>query len=126
MKELEDPLISILIIVLVLSFLFPITASASSVYSLPDTITVRVTGEKECRAGLRYTTQQIDFKEYVKGVLPNEWGMTWNEESLKAGAVAVKMYAWTMYWGRGYVWDCTWSQVYDPEIKYKRTDKAVD
>lgn len=37
--------------------------------------------------------------DYVKNVLPNEWPCLWNIESVKAGAIAVKMYGWfhTMY-----------------------------
>lgn len=31
---------------------------------------------------------------YVKDVLPNEWIDSWPAESLKAGAMAVKMYGW--------------------------------
>lgn len=30
----------------------------------------------------------------MKNVLPNEWYSTWPSESLKAGAMAVKMYGW--------------------------------
>ena len=39
---------------------------------------------------------RVDFKTYVKNVLPNEWVSSWPAESLKAGAVAVKSYGW--YW----------------------------
>jgi peptidoglycan hydrolase-like amidase len=124
MKALEDPLISILLILFLL--VFPVSVNASSFYNIPESITVRVTGEKECPKNPHYVLQQINFKEYVKGVLPNEWGSTWNEESLKAGAVAVKMYAWSMYSVRGFVWDCTWSQVYDPRVVSEKTDQAVD
>ncbi|MCY0876831.1 MAG: SpoIID/LytB domain-containing protein [Firmicutes bacterium] len=38
--------------------------------------------------------QTLGFQEYCEDVLPNEWFPTWNTESLKAGAIAVKMYAW--------------------------------
>ena len=93
---------------------------------MPDTITVRITGVRTCEAPVQYRTTEIPFKEYVKGVLPNEWYPSWPEESLKAGAVAVKMYAWSMYEAKGYVWDCTWSQVYDPTRRTEQTDKAVD
>ena len=34
--------------------------------------------------------KDVEFYDYCKGVLPNEWYSTWNEESLKAGAQAVK------------------------------------
>lgn len=39
----------------------------------------------------------VDFKEYVRNVLPNEWVYTWHAESLKAGALAAKMFAWWRY-----------------------------
>ena len=103
-------------------------AFASEQYSIPETITVRVTGKKDCRglSNVRYTTQQVDFKEYVKGVLPNEWLSSWTEESLKSGAVAVKMFAWSLYESKGYVWDCNWDQVYFPATRTEKSDKAVD
>ena len=93
---------------------------------MPATIDVRVTGLAVCEPEMKYQTQTIDFKEYVKGTLPNEWHPTWHEESLKAGALAVKMYAWSMYESQGYVWDCNWNQVYDPAKRTAMTDKAVD
>ncbi len=41
------------------------------------------------------TTHSIDFYYYEKNVLPNEWiASTWPEESLKAGAICVKMFGW--------------------------------
>lgn len=39
----------------------------------------------------------MDFREYVKNVLPNEWPNAWPTESLRAGAVAVKMFGWWRY-----------------------------
>ena len=44
---------------------------------LPATIRVRVTGYPYCDTGRPYTVETIDFKEYVKHVLPNEWGSSW-------------------------------------------------
>jgi hypothetical protein len=38
----------------------------------------------------------IPFQTYVENVLPNEWPASWDGDALKAGAVAVKSYAW--YW----------------------------
>ena len=98
-------------------------------FIMPETIPVLITGEAECSANFLfeiYPIKQIDFKEYVKGVLPNEWYPTWNEESLKAGAIAVKMFALSMVERRGYVWDCNWSQVYNPDKRTDATDKAVE
>jgi hypothetical protein len=38
--------------------------------------------------------QRLDFLDYLKHVLPVEWNKEAPPESLKAGALAVKMYAW--------------------------------
>jgi len=40
------------------------------------------------------TIKTVAFNIYCKNVLPNEWYSTWPEESLKAGALCVKMVAW--------------------------------
>ena len=66
----------------------------------------------------------VDFKVYAKNVLSREWIGSWTTESLRSGAVAVKMYAWyqVLHW-RGLanaegacfdVYDDTRDQVYDP------------
>ena len=65
---------------------------------------------------------RVNFKKYVKDVLPNEWYATWPKESLRAGAIAVKNHGW--YWalhstrkknGMCFdVYDSTGSQVYRP------------
>jgi len=39
-------------------------------------------------------TDTVSFLPYVKDVLPNEWGPSWNYESLKAGAMACKTFGW--------------------------------
>lgn len=36
----------------------------------------------------------VDFVEYMKNVLPNEWIGGWNQDALVAGAMAVKMIGW--------------------------------
>ncbi|MEO8284891.1 MAG: SpoIID/LytB domain-containing protein [Chloroflexota bacterium] len=75
----------------------------------------------------------VPFKDYVKHVLPSEWIPTWAPGSLRAGAMAVKEYAW--YWislgGKqttlgADVKDNTEDQVYDPNVSYASTDAAVD
>lgn len=99
------------------------------VYPYPEHILVRITGTQECEAG-PYRIVKVPFKKYVKIVLANEWGRDWNEESLKAGAVSVKMYAWYAVetggkWGVGDVYDCDWDMVYNPSIRFDTTDQAV-
>ncbi len=70
--------------------------------------------------------QTVDFKTYVKVVMPAEWSPAWFPEVLRAGAVAIKQYAWyyTMH-SHGYaiigiggcadVRDNTYDQIYTPE-----------
>ena len=101
----------------------------------PEYITVRVTKLQECRANAPFRVIEVPFKDYVKGVLANEWGANWTEvESFRAGAIAVKMYAWDAVrtggkWGGydyGIVYDCNWDMVYNPDITREITNKAVD
>jgi hypothetical protein len=73
--------------------------SSVSIDVNPATINVAITGYANCfdwlKAGspvIRVDT--IDFKEYVKNVLPNEWISSWHPEALKAGAIAAKNYGW--------------------------------
>ena len=78
---------------------------------------------------------RVDFKTYVKNVLPNEWVTSWPAASLRAGAMAVKSYAW--YWalhstrktagGQCYdVRDDTADQVYRPSSAQSSSSSAVD
>jgi hypothetical protein len=79
--------------------------------------------------------ERVDFKTYVKNVLPNEWVTSWPAESLKSGAMAVKSFGW--YWalhstrktsgGSCFdVYDNTSSQVYKPGTAVASTNSAVD
>jgi Stage II sporulation protein/Fibronectin type III domain len=70
--------------------------------------------------------QTVDFKTYVKVVMPAEWNALWPMESLRAGAVAIKQYAWyyTMHYRGGTgtggcydVRDSSIDQVYSPETR---------
>ncbi|MEP7019166.1 MAG: SpoIID/LytB domain-containing protein [Pseudonocardiales bacterium] len=78
---------------------------------------------------------RVDFKTYVKNVLPNEWIASWRAESLKSGAMAVKSFGW--YWalhstretsgGACFdVYDNTLSQVYQPGSAVASTNSAVE
>ena len=79
----------------------------------------------------------VDFRTYVKNVLSREWISSWTTESLRAGALAVKNYAWyqVIHW-RGYttsggqcfdVFDSTRDQHYDPSRPtYASMAAAVD
>ncbi len=71
------------------------------------------------------TVQTVPFQDYVNVVMAAEWGASDPVEALKAGAVAVKQYAWywTMNWRGGTaadgscydVVDNSMDQVYAPE-----------
>lgn len=80
---------------------------------------------------------EMDLRDYVKNVLPNEWPNAWPAESLRAGAVAVKMFAWwrinlnAQYPGvfrpEGVdVVDNTCDQVFWPNSNRPTTNAAVD
>lgn len=85
--------------------------------------------------GADYLIHTLDFHSYVQHVLPREWISGWPQESLRAGAVAVKMYGWywTINWrggsvnGQCYDVDSTTNyQVWDPNVGYPATNQAVD
>ncbi len=44
--------------------------------------------------------ETVNFRVYAKNVLSREWIGSWTTESLRSGAVAVKMYAWyhVLHW----------------------------
>lgn len=67
------------------------------------------------RTSLGYT-QSIDFYSYVKNVLPNEWDSTWDDEALRAGAMAGKMYGWY------HVYHPKWPQ-YNADVKDNAEDQ---
>jgi peptidoglycan hydrolase-like amidase len=81
--------------------------------------------------------ETVEFRAYARNVLSREWISTWTTESLRAGALAVKNYAWyqVLHW-RGYVnragqcfdvFDSTRDQVYDPaRPTYATAAAAVD
>ena len=58
----------------------------------PEKILVRMSGTT--------TVNPVDFKPYVKDVLPNEWLPNWQMAAYQAGAMAVKTYGWnfTINW----------------------------
>jgi peptidoglycan hydrolase-like amidase len=81
-------------------FWTPIAHAAPTVNNSPQPSTVRVairssnpSGEADPRGRIMWV-QTVPFEQYVEDVLPNEWIPSWNTESLKAGAMAIKMFAW--------------------------------
>ena len=97
--------------------------------SLPATIKVwrRSLGGADSCSG---KVQTLPLDDYVKGVLPHEWITSWEPESLKAGAIAIRTYAssWVAQGGKypcADLCDTTASQVYGDETNPK-TNQAVD
>jgi len=75
----------------------------------------------------------VNFYYYVKNVLPNEWVESSDPvESLKAGAMCVKMYGWYhcyyyKYYGQGFdVKDTTADQVYVPDSEQTNCTSAIN
>jgi hypothetical protein len=72
----------------------------------------------------------LPLEEYVRGVVPSEWISSWHQESLRAGAIAARTYAWRWI-VRGGKYDCadlddtTRSQVYR-ERRVAKVTEAVD
>ncbi|MGC6415667.1 MAG: SpoIID/LytB domain-containing protein [Bradymonadia bacterium] len=72
----------------------------------------------------------IPLEEYVKGVVPHEWIPSWHEESLRAGGIVARSYAWGWI-NAGGKYDCadlddtTRSQVYREE-RVQRVSQAID
>jgi hypothetical protein len=105
---------------------------------IPETIRVRVSGSPyHCNPSRPYTIEEVLFRDYVRHVLPNEWHLVdvgsgegyW--ESMRAGAVAVKVYAWFWIsqggkWPDADVWDSTCDQVYNPAIEYASSNAVID
>lgn len=73
---------------------------------------------------------ELPLEEYVRGVLPHEWIPSWDQEALRAGAIAARTYAvnWALRGGR---WDCadvddgTVTQVYR-DGRSMPADEAID
>ncbi len=106
----------------------------------PATIRVAITGYAGCQAWLDagkpvIRIDTVDFREYVKNVLPHEWIASWPSDSLRAGAMAVKMHAWYIVnigkWtgvlaGDPDIVDNTCDQYYVAGTHYSSTDTSVD
>ncbi|WP_083520860.1 SpoIID/LytB domain-containing protein [Alicyclobacillus kakegawensis] len=74
--------------------------AAPTVDNTQEPATIRVAirennpnGEPDPRGRIVWV-QSVPFYEYCQDVLPNEWMPSWHAESLKAGAIAIKMFAW--------------------------------
>jgi hypothetical protein len=107
--------------------------------NIPEDINIVITGHIECqdwyRAGRPIIgIKKVNFKEYVETVVYREWGTDKHFESLKAGSVAIKMFA--MYklavkntlavrYG-GDIMDNTCDQWYKPVLVTSKVKQAVN
>lgn len=91
--------LSLLLTALILS---PTSAWAAhkTIYNVPYPKNIRVairesrpSGEPNPRGRILYV-KLVPFDQYVTDSLPNEWMPSWKPDSLQAGAMAVKMFAW--------------------------------
>lgn len=93
----------------------------------PAPSSIRVGRSCSCRSCSTVVT--VSMETYVKRVLPNEWIASWNAESLKAGAVAIRSYgAWHVYHPNSSAYDIcdtTCCQKYGT-TQYTSTDNAVN
>jgi peptidoglycan hydrolase-like amidase len=96
MKRLLSCVVSLMVL-LVSSTAF---AEHQTIYNTPYPKVVRVairesrpSGEPNPRGRIIYV-KTVSFEDYVLNSLPNEWVPSWQNESLQAGAMAVKMFAW--------------------------------
>ncbi|UOF90450.1 hypothetical protein LSG31_21770 [Fodinisporobacter ferrooxydans] len=93
-------------LILILSLLLPVTymqkaeAQRDPIGKTPYPTTIRIavrenniSGTPDPRGRIIYV-MNVNFEQYIRDVLPNEWMPSWKQESLKAGALAVKMFAW--------------------------------
>jgi peptidoglycan hydrolase-like amidase len=78
----------------------PALAEHKTIYNAPYPSSIRVAiresrpgGEPNPRGRIIYV-KWVGFDDYVLNSLPNEWVPDWHDESLKSGAMAVKMFAW--------------------------------
>lgn len=103
---------------------------ATGAFEPPETIRVWRRGIDGSSTSCSGRVDEIPFERYVRGVLPHEWIPSWHEESLKAGAVAIRTYAAFLVETGGrydcaHVDDTTSTQVYEEDFD-PRTDAAVE
>lgn len=109
--------------------------TAASDHDIPQNISVYMTSpiNKTAHGCSSDCVRAVYFKTtYINNVLPNEWGINWHENSLKTGAMAVKMYGWYgVYYPLAsavgaHVYDNINSQVYKSGSATAKTTKAVE
>jgi peptidoglycan hydrolase-like amidase len=102
---------------------------APEAYTKPSSIRVGIRANNSTANPIS-SVSVVPWYDYNIDVLPNEWIGGWPTESLNAGAIAVKMYAWYHILHPKYsncdVDNTVNSQVYKPNSRYSRTTTAVD
>lgn len=78
----------------------PAAAEHRTIYQVPYPQSIRVAirearpnGDPNPRGRIIYV-KVVGFDDYVINSLPNEWIPSWEQDSLRSGAMAVKMFAW--------------------------------
>jgi peptidoglycan hydrolase-like amidase len=103
-----------------------VTAAA---YTMPSSIRVGIRANNSTANPIGYVSV-VPWYDYNIDVLPNEWIGSWPAQSLNAGAIAVKMYAWYHILHPKYstcdVDNTVNSQVYKPNSRYSSTTTAVN
>lgn len=114
-----------LFVVALAAFGLAIPSTASATQAMPSTIRVG----RSCSCKSCSTVVTVSMETYAKRVLGNEWITSWNAESLKAGAVAIRTYgAYYVYHpvsGSFDICDNTCCQVYGT-TQYTSTDNACN
>lgn len=108
-----------------------------TIYNTPFPRTIRVAvretppGAEPNPWGRILYVMDVPFDEYVLDSLPHEWGPSWHQNSLDAGAVAVKMFAWYKILNPttldGWTFDVdntTNFQIYNPGRRYDSANQA--
>ena len=117
--------IVVLFFLLVLPFvsiqLFPLiigeTLENKAEIALPETVSVYITDEEKIR--------KIDFEEYIVGVVASEMPPTFEDEALKAQAVACRTYALGRIRSGSQLCDTVHCQVYRDHDISKKIRRAV-
>ena len=105
------------------------TITPDALYTKPTSIRVGIRANNNPSNPIS-SVSVVPWYDYNIDVLPNEWIGSWPMESLKAGAMAIKMYAWYHILHPKYsncdVDNTVNSQVYKPNSRYSATTTAVD
>jgi peptidoglycan hydrolase-like amidase len=101
----------------------------NTTYTKPSSIRVGIRANNSTSNPIS-SVSVVPWYDYNIDVLPNEWIGSWPDQSLRAGAMAIKMYAWYHILYPKYsncdVDNTVNSQVYKPNSRYSKSTTAVD